>query len=307
MKPAQEAEALTERLKLKTVNKTLTFFTTFGSWAKDHERREWFADRLNPFDGLLHSKRAVSRQIDRDEAPQAIPDDVLRLLFSSPIWTGRQPGTDTLEGDVVLRDAKFWLPLIGLFSGMRLSEIAQLRLADIRERQGVPCFAVEHTSETSAKTASGERLVPIHDELLRLGVLDRVAEMARRGERRLFPEISPRASADDDFGATFSRWFSRYRYGLAQKPGEVGRRYAPLGKKAYVFHALRHTFVTRARETQEMTDAQLDRLIGHKGQATRDIYTGALALDRLAAAVSAVRFDLDLSGLYPKARRLAAE
>lgn len=307
VKPTQEAERLEERLKLKTANKVLTFFTTFGRWAKDHERRDWFADRINPFDDLLHSKRAVRRQMDRDEAPQAIPDEVLRLLFSSPIWTGRQPGTDTVEGDVVLRDAKFWLPLIGLFSGMRLSEIAQLRLDDIRERQGVPCFAVESTSETSTKTASGERLVPIHDELLRLGVLDRVAEMTRRGERRLFPEITPRASQDDDFGATFSRWFSRYRYGLAQRPGEAGRLYAPLGKKAYVFHALRHTFITRARETQEMTDAQLDRLIGHKGQATRDIYTGALSLDRLAAAVNAVRFDLDLSRLYPKARRLAAE
>jgi integrase len=187
---------------------------------------------------------------------------------------------------------------------MRLGEICQLRLDDVRERQGVVCFAVENTAETSTKTESGERLVPIHEELLRLGVLDRVAEMARRGERRLFPEIVPRSSADGDYGATFSRWFSRYRYALAQRPGEAGRRYAPLGKEAYVFHALRHSFITRARETPEMTDAQLDRLIGHRGQATRDIYTGALSLVRLAEATNAVRFDLDLSRLYvPGARR----
>jgi hypothetical protein len=56
-----------------------------------------------------------------------------------------------------------------------------------------------------------------------------------------------------------------------------------------------------------MTDAQLDRIIGHKGQATRDIYTGDLSLPRLAEAVNAVRFDLDLSHLLPEAPKAAAE
>jgi integrase len=301
---AQEAAKREERLTLKTANRLLTYFTSFGNWARKHERSEWFANLTNPFQDLLYEKRHVRRERDRDQSPHAIPDEVLRLLFSSPIWSGRHAGTDTVEGDDILRDHKYWVPLIGLFSGMRLGEICQLRLDDIRERQGVLCFAVENTGETSTKTESGERLVPIHEELLRLGVLDRWAEMARRGERRLFPEITPRASADDDYAATFSRWFSRYRHALAQRPGEAGRRYAPLAKPAYVFHALRHSFITRARETPEMTDAQLDRLIGHKGQATRDIYTGALSLPRLAEALNAVRFDLDLSRLYlPGARR----
>lgn len=301
---AQEAAKRAERLTLKTANRLLTYFTSFGNWARKHERSEWFANATNPFQDLLYEKRHVRRERDRDQSPHAIPDEVLRLLFSSPIWSGRHAGTDTVEGDDILRDHKFWVPLIGLFSGMRLGEICQLRLDDIRERQGLLCFAVENTGETSTKTESGERLVPIHEELLRLGVLDRWAEIARRGERRLFPEITPRASADDDYAATFSRWFSRHRHALAQRPGEAGRRYAPLAKPAYVFHALRHSFITRARETPEMTDAQLDRLIGHKGQATRDIYTGALSLPRLAEALNAVRFDLDLSRLYiPGARR----
>jgi hypothetical protein len=43
-----------------------------------------------------------------------------------------------------------------------------------------------------------------------------------------------------------------------------------------------------------MTDAQLDRITGHKGQAMRDTYTGDLSLAGLADAVNAVRFDLDL-------------
>lgn len=296
---ADEAEALAEPLSFKTANKVLTFFTGFGRWAEASERAAWFAGHRSPFTALLYPKRTIRKHADSEEAPRPFPDQVLGLLFASPVWAGRDPFADIHEGTARPRDHKFWLPLIGLFSAMRLSEIAQLRLIDIRTEQRMPVFAVLNTAETSTKTASSVRLVPIHDELIRLGLLDRVADLTRRGERRLFPEITPRASAGDDFGATFSRWFSRYRTGLAERTDPAGRRFAPLGAKGLVFHSLRHTFITRARETRAMTDAQLDRIIGHKGQAMRDTYTGDLSLPGLAEAVNAVRFDLDLSHLLP--------
>jgi integrase len=297
---AAEAAAVAEPISFKSCNKVLTFLTAFGSWAEQNERRDWFGPGGNPFTRLLYRKQTVRAHRDSDKARRAMPDEVLRLLFSSPVWAGRDPHADILEGSHRPRDAKFWLPLIALYSGMRLSEIAQLRLADIRTEQGVAFFAVLNTAETSTKTPSSERFVPIHRELIRLGLLDRVAELTRRGERRLFPEIVARATQGDDYGATFSRWFSRYRYGLAERMDAAGKRFQPLGRKGCDFHALRHTFITRARETRAMTDAQLDRITGHTGQAMRDNYTGDLSLVGLADAVNAVRFDLDLSHLLPR-------
>jgi integrase len=297
---AAEASAVAEPISFKSCNKVLTFLTAFGSWAEQNERRDWFGPGGNPFTRLLYRKQTVRAHRDSDKARRAMPDEVLRLLFSSPVWAGRDPHADILEGSHRPRDAKFWLPLIALYSGMRLSEIAQLRLADIRTEQGVAFFAVLNTAETSTKTPSSERFVPIHRELIRLGLLDRVAELKRRGERRLFPEIVARATQGDDYGATFSRWFSRYRYGLAERMDAAGKRFQPLGRKGCDFHALRHTFITRARETRAMTDAQLDRITGHTGQAMRDNYTGDLSLVGLADAVNAVRFDLDLSHLLPR-------
>jgi integrase len=296
---AAEAAAVAEPISFKSCNKVLTFLTAFGSWAEQNERRDWFGPGGNPFTRLLYRKQTVRAHRDSDKARRAMPDEVLRLLFSSPVWAGRDPDADIYEGTYRPRDAKFWLPLIALFSGMRLSEIAQLRLADIRTEQGVAFFAVLNTAETSVKTPSSERFVPIHRELIRLGLMDRVAELTQRGERRLFPEIVARATQGDDYGASFSRWFSRYRYGLAERTDAAGKRFQPLGRKGYDFHALRHTFITRARETRAMTDAQLDRITGHKGQAMRDTYTGDLSLAGLADAVNAVRFDLDLSHLLP--------
>ncbi len=212
---AAEASALIEPISFKSCNKILTFLTAFGSWAEQNERREWFGPGGNPFTRLLYRKQTIRAHRDSDKARQAMPDEVLRLLFSSPVWAGRDPHADILEGTHRPRDAKFWLPLIALYSGMRLSKIAQLRLADIRTEQGVAFFAVLNTAETSTKTPSSERFVPIHRELIRLGLMDRVAESdAARGAPPL-PEIVARATQGDDYGATFSRWFSRYRFGLA--------------------------------------------------------------------------------------------
>jgi integrase len=202
---AAEASALVEPISFKSCNKILTFFTAFGSWAEQNERREWFGPGGNPFTRLLYRKQTIRAHRDSDKARQAMPDDVLPLLFSSPVWAGRDPHADILEGNQRPRDAKFWLPFTALYSGMRLSKIAQLRLADIRTEQGVAFFAVLNTAETSTKTPSSERFVPIHRELIRLGLMDRVAELTRRGERRLFPEIVARATQGDDYGATFSR------------------------------------------------------------------------------------------------------
>jgi integrase len=228
---ADQAEALAEPLSFKTANTVLTFFTGFGRWAEANERAAWFAGHRSPFTALLYPKQTIRKHTDSEDAPRPFPDELLRLLFTAPVWTGRDPFADTKEGPARPRDAKFWLPLIGLFSAMRLSEIAQLRVIDIRTERGVRVFAVLNTAETSTKTANSVRLVPIHDELIRLGLLDRVADLTRRGERRLFPEITPRASAGDDFGATFSRLFSRYRAALAARTDPAGRRFAPLGAK----------------------------------------------------------------------------
>ena len=69
----------------------------------------------------------------------------LKQLFASPVWSGCQsPARRAKPGTLVIRDEKFWLPLIAVFSGMREEEICQLFLEDVREESGIWVFDVNN-------------------------------------------------------------------------------------------------------------------------------------------------------------------
>ncbi|MGH1570914.1 tyrosine-type recombinase/integrase [Methylobacterium sp. P31] len=99
------------------------------------------------------------------------------------------------------------------------------------------------------KSATAARCVPVHDELVRLGLLDRVTQLRGRGEIRLFPQPKP-GGADGRLGHAFTNWFTRYRR-------EVG-----LDRGKLVFHSFRHTATTLMHEADVQT-AIIDRVTGH--------------------------------------------
>src|SRR3546814_6367735 len=72
--------------------------------------------------------------------------------------------------------AERWLPLIALYSGMRLEEIARLRPGrDIEKIAGIWCFRIQEHDDPepwSPKSEAGERIVPIHSRHIELGLLD---------------------------------------------------------------------------------------------------------------------------------------
>ncbi|HET6519926.1 MAG TPA: hypothetical protein VFG47_08900 [Geminicoccaceae bacterium] len=66
-----------------------------------------------------------------------------------------------------MRTAPMWVPLVAAFSGMRSGKICELAVEDVKEADGVPYFEV-----TAAKTEAGVRRVPVHPQLVRLGLLE---------------------------------------------------------------------------------------------------------------------------------------
>ncbi|WP_295167620.1 hypothetical protein [uncultured Brevundimonas sp.] len=123
----------------------------------------------------------------------------LRLIFDAPVYRGcvDDEWHFATPGPNRPRRARFWIPLIALYSGMRLNEICQLDVADIRKVEGIDCFWI--TGETTLnpgdkrlKTASSERLIPIHPRLIAMGFMGFVSE--RAGGKKLFHEL-PRSKA----------------------------------------------------------------------------------------------------------------
>jgi integrase len=167
-------------------------------------------------------------------------DVQLRSLFTS-LWF-KEPEYRT--------KAEYWVPLIALFSAMRLEEICRLRPVDIQELSGISCFVLQpHPDGWSPKTQAGERPVPVHPFLIELGFLDLLAKRRKAGSARLFPELKP-GGRGGRLGHEFSKKFGRLKKNNLKFPDSVN------------FHSFRHTFRT-AVASALVEDEFIDRVVGH--------------------------------------------
>ena len=211
-----------------TINKGLTRIAAVFKWAV-----EYGYTSLNPASGMTikNPKRA-------SEERQAFSHDDLKKLFHTKEFH---------EG--ALSPYMQWIPLIALYTGARLNEIAQLHLSDFQEAEGISVISINDQGEGKRlKTKAGKRLIPIHSELIRLGLLRYVESLRGRGEARLFPELSQHR---DGYGHTVSKWFQRYRK-------RVG-----ITDEGKVFHSFRHTVIDRLKQAG-IPKEKIAALVGHE-------------------------------------------
>jgi len=113
------------RLKDKTVKRHLSTLSRFFWFAFDQghiSESQW--------------KSLVAHHAFRDEGGAKNQRDAwlseeLKGLFGSPVWRGCHRHFRTEAGPFILRDAKFWLPLLALYHGARLEEFSDLYGRDI--------------------------------------------------------------------------------------------------------------------------------------------------------------------------------
>lgn len=130
---------------------------------------------------------------------------------------------------------KYWLPIIGLYTGCRIEEICQLHLGDIKQEDEVWFFDINAEGIKSTKTLSSIRKVPVHDRLIELGFIDHVEALRGRGEQRLFPEL--KNTQGGKFSHYPTRWFGTFK----KSCGITG--------DSKVFHSFRHTFITAMKHS----------------------------------------------------------
>ncbi len=273
-----------ERLSAKTVKRHLSTITQFFKFCVDESHIT-----RNEFSELTEGHKIIGKAAPARRQRDAWTPDELTALFKSPVWTGSHPTNRSQPGEDIIRDAKFWLPLLALFQGARLEELADLYRRDIGESEGVPTLSINDAGR-DLKNANAVRLLPIHPELIRLGFLDYVQEKAPAADDPLFPDLKP-GGPDNKRGPRFTRWFVNYRQmtGL-YRPG-VGT------------HAFRHVANTRLRDT--VTDVQqlrhIEFLFGHSGGGGegRERYDKGPGLRALATTLSRLQYpEIDLSHLY---------
>ena len=197
--------------------------------------------------------------------------DELLKLFDQPLHKAYKLPTNSKAG----KDAAYWIPLLGLYTGARLGELAQLRVIDVHIDGSVPMLSI--TSEGDGqrvKTKAGLRSIPIHSELIRLGFLDFVEKAKKGSNESLWPDLPKREGKP---GGYFSHWFSEYRNSLG------------FGK-APDFHCFRHTVRTQMAEAG-VPEAVIDTLVGHEisGSVGAKVYTHRTA-KTLAEAIEALHY-----------------
>lgn len=218
-------------LSPKTVNDT--YLANLGALFRFAQDRGWMS--LNPV-AKLRVPDPVADVDRRDPFGAQLP-----ALFGAAPWSPQ----DASE------PIRYWGPLLALYHGLRLGEVAGLLVKDVGQEGGEPVLHLRHGLR-KLKTDASRRDLPVHPELVRLGFLE-WAEGRRKAAKQdetLFPGEKPYAHGK--WGRGLSDWF--------------GRRVKALGLQGVklTFHSLRHDFKDAMREA-EIDPQMQDYLAGHAG------------------------------------------
>lgn len=274
-KAALEAGAGIKPSGDKTINNNLASLGGYFKWLYSND----YAAEPNMTEGLgVKIKRKGSRN-------SYVADD-LKRMFSLPAFTGCATSTDDrAPGDLRLTDWRFWVPVICIYTGARLGEIAQLRCKDIRQVGGHWAFHITDEGEgMTAKTEGSVRVLPVHPELLRLGLLEYRDGISKTKANELFPGFKP------DGNGRISREASLWWIDYLKRAGVVAGN-------SYRF---RHTFTDALRAAGYM-DEEIGALLGHKKGSTTEGYgnLSQVTVNRRAEMVASVRYPVELTPPVP--------
>ncbi|MBP0446523.1 site-specific integrase [Roseomonas sp. SSH11] len=279
------------RMSAATINKHLTSLQTLVGEQLDVDRKG-----QTPFLAVRFSKSYVKANATFDR--RQLEDDRLTAIFHGPAFTGfsDNPEDRFLPGNTLIRDARYWVPLVALYGGERLEELLELWPDDVVKEDGVELIsigAIHDRKRTQVKSASSVRKVPVHSVLKELGFLDYVRTMRQSGSRLLFPGFK-RAGPDKRFGHNFSQWWTGYRLAVdAYKEGQD-------------FHSMRHGVNTRLLASK-VPETIIRTLLGHShgNSMTGGTYNSGLSHTELADAMELLRYpELDVELLAKRAEQL---
>jgi integrase len=264
-----------ERLNGKSVSLMLEVLKGFFQWCVDHE------------DLAADPSKALRISVSEEEAKRhPFNTDELVTIFAAPLYRGcvddgRNYAT---PGPNLPRGHRFWLPLVALFSGMRIAEICQLKVSDFETYDGLPFFDLRRYQSTgrTLKNPQSARRVPVHDELVKLGLIKHVASQPT--DAWLFDGINRAGTAAGSDAV--SKWFGRFLDSRG------------LDQRELVFHSFRHAF--RDGLADAGVDEQwADKLGGWSGGGTGRTYGGGGSTATLDRELQRLRYPgLDLTALH---------
>jgi integrase len=180
-------------LSVARINAYISNFSQFCQWCIEHKIPVNL--NVNPFSGLRikHTKNSKTprREFSKPECNSILNYKPLKKVEAKEF-----------------RDDAYWFTKIGLYSGMRLNETANLLLSDVIKKEGIWCFDLKGTH---LKNANATRVIPVHSALINLGFIVWLEEKKEQGQIYVFEQIrkGKKEGGKFGFGEKISRWFNR--------------------------------------------------------------------------------------------------
>ena len=207
--------------------------------------------------------------IDPSEKRHSLTTDHLNAIFATAPWCQPFDASDP-------RPSRYWAPLIGLFSGARLTDICGQLVEEMIELDGVRLFDFSHRPGERHIKGGKSRRVPIHPTLIALGFWDFVEQARQSGRRQLFPDV--KRDLVGKWGDNTSKWFSR-------KVKHLGLRGRNLS-----FHSLRHSFEDALRRA-DLHDTPIGNAItGRWSAGSSKNYGSKYPVEKLRNAIAIIEY-----------------
>lgn len=172
---------------------------------------------------------------------------------------------------------RYWIPIIGVFTGARLEDICRLHCDDIKVHNSTHCFYFNFPKDDHSnpgKNDAAKRIVPIHSQILELGFLEYVNMVKEKGYHRIFPELTPlkdKETGNITYKKKMSDWFPKYltKIGLKKTNEDKNR----------CFHSFRKNVAGVFANSKIQYDHICNAYCGWtEGSIMRNVYAGSMDL-----------------------------
>lgn len=269
---AEKAKAMElPGLSVESIRQIMTAASMVYGWASAHYDRT-LLNIVHPLMPLL------SAGGDKNGKRHSLSIDDLQRLFRQPVFTGVKSDVEWFKpGHVPMQHSgRFWIPLLGIFTGARLMEAVQLVREDVGCEEGIWFVDINENDEDAGKrlkNKSSVRRIPVHQELIRLGFLDFVQSVDQGS--RLFSDIKIGPAIRRHMHA--SKAFNKLLFVAGVK------------SKRKVWHSLRHSFEQACRDSR-VDAAIMDQLQGHAQRGMRAVYGERYKLAVLNEGIQSIRY-----------------
>ncbi|WP_323795150.1 DUF6538 domain-containing protein [Nisaea sp.] len=265
-----------------SVNQSLIRVGAFLTWCRDHG----YTDK-----DLSTSRLKMKKPTRSKKARTPFTVDELEALFSGPRYSGcKSRSRRNAQGDLIIRDGTYFLPLLGLLTGARLGELLGLTPKDIDGDPGQRVILIRPNGLRGLKNEESDRLVPLHSVLEELG-FDIFLRAQKVMNRSIFGAMAKRRGGN--ITDNESRRFSTHLSAIGIKRPKLS------------FHSFRHLFEDLGKASGVPEDLRR-ALLGQAQKGMGNVYggvDGGFTVEQRRRAIESLVLPLDLKQLVNLAQR----